>query len=67
MAVPAFLLVSVLEPFLPFGLGLAAGAIIWMIGAEVLPEACGTASPESIGAALTVGVVLMMALQIVVG
>ena len=63
MAVPAFLLVSAFEPFLPFGLGLAAGAIIWMIGAEVLPGACGKASPRSIGVALTVGVVLMLAIQ----
>lgn len=63
MAVPAFLLASVLSPFLPFGLGLAAGAMIWMIGAEVLPEACGKASPRSIGVALTAGVVLMLAIQ----
>ena len=63
MAVPAFLLVSAFEPFLPFGLGLAAGSMIWMIGAEVLPDACGKASPRSIGVALTVGVVLMLAMQ----
>lgn len=44
MAVPAFLLVTVFEPVLPFGLGLASGAMIWMIGAEVLPDACGKAS-----------------------
>jgi ZIP family zinc transporter len=67
MAVPAFLLVIVLKPFLPFGLGLAAGAIIWMIGAEVLPDACGETSPSSIGVALTVGVVLMLAFQSIIG
>ena len=66
MAVPAFLLVSAFEPFLPFGLGLAAGAMIWMIGAEVLPDACGKASPRSIGAALTVGVVLMLAIEFLI-
>lgn len=66
MAVPAFLLVSAFEPFLPFGLGLAAGAMIWMIGAEVLPDACGKASPRSIGVALTVGVVLMLVIQLLV-
>lgn len=66
MAVPAFLLVSAFEPFLPFGLGLAAGAMIWMIGAEVLPESCGKASPRSIGVALTVGVVLMLAIEFLV-
>jgi len=63
MAVPAFLLVSTFEPLLPFGLGLAAGAMIWMIGAEVLPDACGKATPRGIGAALTVGVVLMLAIE----
>lgn len=66
MAVPAFLLVTAFEPFLPFGLGLAAGAMIWMIGAEVLPDACGKASPRSIGVALTVGVVLMLAVEFLV-
>jgi len=63
MAVPAFLLVMVFEPFLPFGLGLAAGAIVWMIGAEVLPGACGKAPPDRIGIALTVGVILMMTIE----
>jgi ZIP family zinc transporter len=66
VAVPAFLLVSAFEPFLPSGLGLAAGAMIWMIGAEVLPDACGKASPRSIGVALTIGVVLMLAIQFLV-
>ncbi|MDD4087834.1 MAG: ZIP family metal transporter [Bacteroidales bacterium] len=64
MAVPAFLLVLVFEPFLPFGLGLAAGAMIWMIGAEVLPDACHKTAPGSIGIALTIGVVFMMAFKL---
>jgi len=66
MAVPAFLLVTAFEPFLPLGLGLAAGAMIWMIGAEVLPDACGKASTRSIGAALTMGVVVMAAIRFLV-
>ncbi len=66
MAVPAFLLVIEFERFLPFGLGLAAGAMIWMIGAEVLPGACDKASPQSIGIALTVGVILMMTIQFLI-
>jgi len=66
MAVPAFLLVIVFEPFLPFGLGLAAGAMIWMIGAEVLPSACGKAPPDSIGIALTVGVILMITIKFLI-
>ncbi len=67
MAIPAFLLVSTFAPVLPFGLGLAAGAMIWMIGAEVLPDSCGKASPKSIGAALTIGVVLMLSIQFLAG
>jgi zinc transporter ZupT len=67
MAVPAFLLVVVFKAFLPFGLGLAAGAMIWMIGAEVLPDACHKTSPGKIGIALTVGVVFMMVFQFLIG
>ena len=39
MAVPAFLLVEWFEPLLPFGLGFAAGAMVWMVAAQLLPDA----------------------------
>ncbi len=66
MAIPAFILSLALKPLLPFGLGLAAGALIWMIGAEVLPDACGGTSHGNIGSALATGVVLMMTLKLII-
>lgn len=38
VAVPAFLLVVAFAPLLPAGLGLAAGAMLWMSFTELLPE-----------------------------
>ena len=38
MAVPAFIAVSFFAPVLPVGLGLAAGAMIWMVFGDLFPE-----------------------------
>jgi len=38
-AVPAFLFVEAFHPILPYGLGFAAGAMGWIIFADLIPEA----------------------------
>lgn len=67
MAVPAFLFVSVFEPVLPVGLGLAAGAMIWMAQSELVPEALEQAPKEQVATALTLAGAAMIAFQVVVG
>ncbi len=63
MAVPAYLFVETFEPFLPVGLGLAAGAMFWMVFAEIVPEANRNASPSSVGLTVTLSFAAMLAFQ----
>jgi zinc transporter, ZIP family len=39
MAVPAFLFFETFQALLPLGLGFAAGAMLWMVAAELVPDA----------------------------
>jgi zinc transporter ZupT len=49
MAVPAFLFVEAFRPVLPYGLGFAAGAMVFMVFLELLPEAYESASATAVG------------------
>ena len=48
MAVPAFLFVEDVPEFLPIGLGFAAGAMIWLVAADLVPEALETSKPWTV-------------------
>ncbi|NBB70730.1 MAG: ZIP family metal transporter [Alphaproteobacteria bacterium] len=63
LAVPAFLFVLVFQPWLPVGLGLAAGAMFWMVFAELIPEANEEAQPETVGIVVTLSFALMLGVQ----
>ncbi len=63
MAVPAFLFVLVFRPFLPVGLGFAAGAMIWMVFAELVPDALEYAKSNTVGTAVTVAIAVMILFQ----
>ncbi len=63
LAVPAFLFVDAFEGVLPAALGFAAGAMVWMVARELLPDALEHTSRRAV--ALTAGVAFaaMLAFQ----
>jgi zinc transporter ZupT len=63
LAVPAFLFVDAFEGVLPAALGFAAGAMIWMVARELLPEALSQASARAVLATATVSFLAMVAFQ----
>jgi len=65
MAVPAFLFVMLFKPLLPFGLGLAAGAMLWMVFKELLPEARRELSSLKVYVCIIVTAVGMLVFQMV--
>ena len=67
MAVPAFLFVEFFRPVLPYGLGFAAGAMIWMVFSGLLPDALEDASHNLVGVVITLSIIAMVAFQVFVG
>jgi zinc transporter ZupT len=67
LAVPAFLFVLVFRPLLPVGLGLAAGAMLWMVFKELLPEALEDQPGAVVYPTMALAVGAMLAFQFLVG
>ncbi|XP_031271597.1 putative zinc transporter At3g08650 isoform X2 [Pistacia vera] len=63
VAVPSFICADAFNKFLPFCTGFAAGCMIWMVVAEVLPDAFKEASPSPVASAATLSVAFMEALS----
>lgn len=65
-AVPAYLAVETFEPFLPVGFGIAAGAMIWMVFSELIPDANKNAPSGTVGVVVTLSFAAMIAFQYLV-
>ncbi len=53
MAIPSYIFVKTFEFLLPIALGFAAGCMIWMVFAELLPEALKDCSASHVASAAT--------------
>ncbi|KAG6433562.1 hypothetical protein SASPL_105176 [Salvia splendens] len=62
VAVPSFICADAFNMFLPFATGFAAGCMIWMVMAEVLPDGFKETSPSQVASAATLSVAFMEAL-----
>jgi zinc transporter ZupT len=63
MAVPAFLLVDAARSILPYGIGFAAGAMVFMVLVELLPEAYGQGRRPSVAVLVSATLIAMMLFQ----
>jgi zinc transporter ZupT len=64
LALPAFLFVEQFTAVLPAGLGFAAGAMVWMVGRELLPDAIAQGPRGRVVADTATAFALMLVLQL---
>lgn len=63
LAVPAFVFVETFRPALPYAIGFAAGAMIFMVLLELLPEAFEEAPRAGVGLVTSLGLIGMILFQ----
>ncbi len=63
MAVPAYLFVETVRPALPYGIGFAAGAMVYMVLVELLPEAYDQARRAYVALTVCLTLVAMVLFQ----
>ena len=66
-AVPAFLLVEYFSPLLPFGLGFAGGAMIFLVAAELIPESLELCSKDRAAWGFVTGLTMMLMITAALG
>ncbi len=63
LAVPAFMFVSVFKPYLPVGLGFAAGAMLWLVFSEIVPESTENINPQQAATIMMISFILILIIQ----
>lgn len=63
VAVPAYLFVDAFAPTLPYGIGFAAGAMVYMVLVELLPEAFGEGRRGTVALLVSLSLIAMVTFQ----
>jgi ZIP family zinc transporter len=63
LAVPSFLFVASFQSLLPYGIGFAAGAMVFMVLVELLPDAFETGRRSVIALLVSIAMVAMVLFQ----
>jgi len=64
-AVPAFLFISYFKQYLPVGLGFAAGAMLWVVFSDIVPESQENIDEKKSATIISVAIILMLLFQFI--